>query len=188
MAAARHQVPPRPAAKIQFNLIPLSLACIAAGSISTPLMFRSAWRSFAGAGQRAASVALRPGVIRFTAVTGAIAALALASPQTVSAASSTQTSTSTKALDIKLYGYHTCPFCNKVGSFLDFFQVPYTLVQVNPIFKDELAFSPDYKKVPIVVLNGERLIDSDSIIDRLNVEISANRQTQYVLRFADTVN
>jgi glutaredoxin len=124
---------------------------------------------------------LRPGVLRFTAVAGAVAAVALSSSQTVSAASSSsQANSSTKALDIKLYGYATCPFCNKVGSFLDFFQVPYTLVQVNPIYKDELAFSPDYQKVPIVVLNGERLVDSDCIIDRLNSEVSQQRQTRYI--------
>lgn len=155
----------------------------------TALMLRSAWRSFAALSQRATSAPLRPGVLRFTAVAGAVAALALSSPQTALAApSSTQASSSSstsKALNIKLYGYNTCPFCNKVGSFLDFFQVPYTLVQVNPIYKDELAFSPDYQKVPIVVLNGERLIDSDSIIDRLNSEVSKQRQTQYVYNDCD---
>jgi glutaredoxin len=46
-----------------------------------------------------------------------------------------------------LYQYDPCPFCNKVRAVLDYHKLPYTVVEVNPMRKKELAFSKDYKKV-----------------------------------------
>lgn len=40
------------------------------------------------------------------------------------------------------------------------------IVEVNPFFKSEIAFS-DYKKVPIMVVNGEQVNESNAIISRL---------------------
>lgn len=62
------------------------------------------------------------------------------------------------------------PFCNKVRAFLDYYGVPYSVVEVNPLTKKEIKdWSSDYKKVPIVTLNNrsEKLIDSSEIIDTL---------------------
>lgn len=52
-----------------------------------------------------------------------------------------------------LYQYDVCPFCNKVKAMLDFHAIPYDVVEVNPLFKSELAFS-EYKKVPVLVIDG----------------------------------
>lgn len=48
-----------------------------------------------------------------------------------------------------LYQYATCPFCCKVRTFLEFYGIDYDIVEVNPVFRNEIKFS-DYKKVPIL--------------------------------------
>lgn len=53
-----------------------------------------------------------------------------------------------------LYQYEICPFCNKVKAVLDYFDVPYATVDVNPLTKGQLAFSA-YKKVPVLTRGGE---------------------------------
>jgi len=73
--------------------------------------------------------------------------------------------------DITIYQYQVCPFCCKVRAFLDFHQIPYKMVEVNPLFKSEIKFSKDYRKVPIVVVEGKinnQLNDSSRIITHLN--------------------
>lgn len=45
------------------------------------------------------------------------------------------------------------------SAFLDYYDVPYKVVEVNPLSKKEIKWS-DYKKVPIVVMDGEQLQDS----------------------------
>lgn len=69
--------------------------------------------------------------------------------------------------DVVLYQYEACPFCNKVKAFLDYHDIPYKVVEVNPFSKKEIKWS-DYKKVPILVVDGEQLVDSSDIIDKLN--------------------
>lgn len=64
-----------------------------------------------------------------------------------------------------LYQYDSCPFCNRVRAYLDFARIPYTVVEVDPLFKSQIAWSRDYRKVPIAVINGERVVDSTAIID-----------------------
>ncbi|CAM9650126.1 unnamed protein product [Discosporangium mesarthrocarpum] len=66
--------------------------------------------------------------------------------------------------DIMVYQYKICPFCNKLKAVMDFFGVPYGVTEVNPLTKKELAFSEDYKKVPIVRMEGEFLRESSDII------------------------
>ncbi|CAI7809716.1 unnamed protein product [Closterium sp. NIES-54] len=61
--------------------------------------------------------------------------------------------------EVVLYQYEACPFCNKVKAFLDYYDIPYRVVEVNPVGKKELKWSP-YKKVPVLVVNGESLVDS----------------------------
>jgi microsomal prostaglandin-E synthase 2 len=48
-----------------------------------------------------------------------------------------------------LYQYDVCPFCNKVQAFLDFHNVAYTAVEVNPLTKSEMKAVTDYKMVTI---------------------------------------
>ncbi|XP_035212953.1 prostaglandin E synthase 2-like [Stegodyphus dumicola] len=53
-------------------------------------------------------------------------------------------------LDLTLYQYQTCPFCCKVRAFLDFYGIPYNVIEVNPVMRQQLKFSK-YKKVPILI-------------------------------------
>ncbi|EEF52757.1 prostaglandin E synthase 2 [Ricinus communis] len=68
--------------------------------------------------------------------------------------------------DVILYQYAACPFCNKVKAFLDYYNIPYKIVEVNPISKKEIKWS-DYKKVPILTVDGEQMVDSSDIINKL---------------------
>ncbi|XP_011003060.1 PREDICTED: prostaglandin E synthase 2 [Populus euphratica] len=68
--------------------------------------------------------------------------------------------------DVVLYQYEACPFCNKVKAFLDYYNIPYKVVEVNPISKKEIKWS-DYKKVPILKIDGEQMVDSSDIVDKL---------------------
>jgi hypothetical protein len=44
-------------------------------------------------------------------------------------------------------------------AFLDYYDIPYKVVEVNPLSKKEIKWS-EYKKVPIVMVDGEQLNDS----------------------------
>lgn len=76
--------------------------------------------------------------------------------------------------DVILYQYEACPFCNKVKAFLDYYEIPYKVVEVNPISKKEIKWS-EYKKVPILMVDGEQLVDSSDIIDKLGQKILPDR-------------
>lgn len=76
---------------------------------------------------------------------------------------------------VVLYQYEVCPFCCKVKAFLDYHNIPYRVVEVNPLTKAELKWS-EYKKVPVVLLDGrEQLNDSSAIISRLAAEVHAGQ-------------
>lgn len=68
--------------------------------------------------------------------------------------------------DVVLYQYEACPFCNKVKAFLDYYDIGYKVVEVNPINKKEIKWS-EYKKVPILTVDGEQMVDSSDIINKL---------------------
>ncbi|XP_077220522.1 uncharacterized protein LOC143854429 [Tasmannia lanceolata] len=72
--------------------------------------------------------------------------------------------------DVVLYQYEACPFCNKVKAFLDYHDIPYQVVEVNPLSKKEIKWS-EYKKVPILTVDGEQLVDSSDIIEKLSHKI-----------------
>ncbi|PSC71399.1 prostaglandin E synthase 2-like [Micractinium conductrix] len=76
--------------------------------------------------------------------------------------------------EIIVYQYDVCPFCCKVKAFLDYHKIPYRCVEVNPLTKAELKWS-DYKKVPVIVIDGEQVNDSSAIISRLAAEIEASQ-------------
>ncbi len=64
-----------------------------------------------------------------------------------------------------LYQYAVCPFCCKVKSILSYKQVPHDIVEVHPLNKKEIAFSKDYRKVPIFVNEqGQQINDSTPIM------------------------
>ncbi|XP_068640488.1 uncharacterized protein [Aristolochia californica] len=72
--------------------------------------------------------------------------------------------------NVVLYQYEACPFCNKVKAFLDYHSIPYKVVEVNPLTKKEIKWS-DYQKVPILTVDGEPLVDSSDIIDKMSQKI-----------------
>ncbi|GMY23972.1 prostaglandin E synthase 2-like isoform X1 [Fagus crenata] len=77
--------------------------------------------------------------------------------------------------EVVLYQYEACPFCNKVKAFLDYYDIPYKVVEVNPLSKKEIKWS-DYKKVPILMVDGEQLTDSSVIIDKLGHKIFPDKK------------
>ncbi|GFS96285.1 prostaglandin E synthase 2 [Nephila pilipes] len=88
-------------------------------------------------------------------------------------------------LNLTLYQYQTCPFCCKVRSFLEFYGVPYKVIEVNPVMRQQLKFSK-YKKVPILIAQEKdsskkhQLNDSSVIISILGsmfVDFSSGMET-----------
>lgn len=53
---------------------------------------------------------------------------------------------------------------------MDYYDIPYKVVEVNPLSKKEIKWS-DYKKVPILTVDGEQLVDSSDIVDKLSHRI-----------------
>eukprot|EP00172_Hildenbrandia_rubra_P004191 Plantae.Rhodophyta-Hildenbrandia_rubra.ctg8018.p1 GENE.Plantae.Rhodophyta-Hildenbrandia_rubra.ctg8018~~Plantae.Rhodophyta-Hildenbrandia_rubra.ctg8018.p1 ORF type:complete len:333 (+),score=61.09 Plantae.Rhodophyta-Hildenbrandia_rubra.ctg8018:256-1254(+) len=70
--------------------------------------------------------------------------------------------------EITLYQYEVCPFCNKVRAFLDFHNVPYKVVEVDPLRKGELKFSKEYRMVPIAMIDGNQVNGSQDIISAVD--------------------
>ncbi|KAL8130686.1 hypothetical protein V2J09_019841 [Rumex salicifolius] len=79
--------------------------------------------------------------------------------------------------EIVLYQYEACPFCNKVKAFLDYYDIPYKVVEVNPISKKEIKWS-DYKKVPIVTVDGDQLVNSSDIIEKLYKQMNQDKSSE----------
>lgn len=58
-----------------------------------------------------------------------------------------------KDCSVTLYQFESCPFCRKARAVLDLCNIPYNVVEVNPLTKSETkSFASDYKKVPIVLV------------------------------------
>ena len=83
--------------------------------------------------------------------------------------------------DITIYQYKICPYCSRPKTFLDYLDVPYRAVEVNPLTKSELSFSKDYKKVPIMTLNGDIVSDSANIIESLKTTLSSNSSKKQII-------
>lgn len=108
--------------------------------------------------------------------------------------SPSSSSPSSKSLPrLTLYQYEVCPFCCKVKAVLDFYKIPYQVVEVSPLTKRQLKWG-DHRKVPVLALGGksgeeeeekggassfappagaEVLADSSLIISRLAAEAQA---------------
>ena len=56
--------------------------------------------------------------------------------------------------NITIYQYKICPFCNRVKSFLDYNQMKYQVIEVNPTTKKEIKFS-NHSKVPVLTINDQ---------------------------------
>lgn len=76
----------------------------------------------------------------------------------------------------KLYQYAACPFCNKVMAMLAIKKVAYETIEVHPLNKKEIAFSPDYQKVPIYIdSEGKQNNDSTEIMRHIEKEFPGNQ-------------
>ncbi|GJD10053.1 Prostaglandin E synthase 2 [Galdieria sulphuraria] len=67
------------------------------------------------------------------------------------------------SVELILYQYSPCPYCNKVRAVCDYYQIPFRCVEVNPLTKKELNFST-YKKVPVAIINGQQVNGSTDIV------------------------
>ncbi|XP_038826722.1 prostaglandin E synthase 2-like [Salvelinus namaycush] len=61
-------------------------------------------------------------------------------------------------LTFTLYQYKTCPYCSKVRAFLDYYGLPYKVVEVNPVMHTEIKWSSEYQKVPILMVEGKEIV------------------------------
>uniref|UniRef100_A0A7S2S1S0 GST N-terminal domain-containing protein n=1 Tax=Rhizochromulina marina TaxID=1034831 RepID=A0A7S2S1S0_9STRA len=67
---------------------------------------------------------------------------------------------------VKLFSYRICPFCSRVKSLLRHRGLPFRVVEVNPLTKAELAWSTEYKKVPVAKFaDGLVVPDSARIVE-----------------------
>ncbi|XP_071386304.1 prostaglandin E synthase 2 isoform X2 [Centroberyx affinis] len=84
---------------------------------------------------------------------------------------------------LTLYQYKTCPFCSKVRAFLDYHGLPYDIVEVNPVMRQEIKWSA-YRKVPILMVDEEvQLNDSSVIISSLKTYlVSKEKSMAEILR------
>ena len=58
---------------------------------------------------------------------------------------------------IEMYQYATCPFCNKVRVYLDYYGIPYRSIEVRPVPKPEMKWLKDKKKkVPTLKITNLR--------------------------------
>lgn len=62
-------------------------------------------------------------------------------------------------LELNMYQYQSCPFCSKVRAFLDYYGVPYNVVEVDPVLRQQTKFSK-YRKVPILLLDRKNIPDN----------------------------
>ncbi|XP_016147256.1 prostaglandin E synthase 2 [Sinocyclocheilus grahami] len=80
-------------------------------------------------------------------------------------------------LKLTLYQYKTCPFCSKVRAFLDYHGLPYEVVEVNPVMRQEVKWST-YRKVPILMVNETvQLNDSSVIVSVLKTYLVSKEKT-----------
>ncbi|XP_037536095.1 prostaglandin E synthase 2 [Nematolebias whitei] len=68
-----------------------------------------------------------------------------------------------QGLKLTMYQYKTCPFCSKVRAFLDYHGLPYEIVEVNPVMRQEIKWS-SYRKVPILMVGEELQLNDSSVI------------------------
>ncbi|XP_061460226.1 prostaglandin E synthase 2 [Rhineura floridana] len=89
------------------------------------------------------------------------------------------------SLQLTLYQYKTCPFCSKVRAFLDYHQLPYEIVEVNPVMRQEIKFST-YRKVPILLTNTEstlQLNDSSVIISAMKTYLISRKNLEQIVSY-----
>ncbi|CDF40289.1 unnamed protein product [Chondrus crispus] len=140
---------------------------------SQPALTRGRYRTTSS--QESASRLSRPAALLICASSAATTFALASQARRVSALAEYSTAASAPAAsdvkrtpEIVLYQYEVCPFCNKVRAYLDFHDLPYRVVEVDPLRKTELAkFDKSYRKVPIAIVNGEQVNGSGAVIERV---------------------
>ncbi|XP_075691237.1 prostaglandin E synthase 2 [Rhinoderma darwinii] len=92
-------------------------------------------------------------------------------------------------LHLTLYQYKTCPFCSKVRAFLDYHQLPYEIVEVNPVLRKEIKFS-NYRKVPILIAGADsslQLNDSSVIISAMKTFLLSRKSLEEIVSYYPTI-
>ena len=103
-----------------------------------------------------------------------------------------------------LYQYNVCPFCNKVKTVLDYYNIPYSLIEVSPISKKQLPNSVHFlhdRTVPVLLTakaNEGLHISSHKVLYQSNVIIknllqyfvthTIIEQSEYQRQNSDIVN
>jgi microsomal prostaglandin-E synthase 2 len=86
--------------------------------------------------------------------------------------------------EVTLFQYQICPFCNITKSLLSHSKLDFECVEVNPLTKAELkAWSGEYRKVPIAVIDGNQINGSEKIIETILTEPFVQKMLQE--RWAD---
>ncbi|KAG7023326.1 Prostaglandin E synthase 2 [Cucurbita argyrosperma subsp. argyrosperma] len=147
----------------------LQAALFSSSSHTHRRWFSSLLDSVAGGSARAASLG----------VVGAVASLAAAVSMSQDVYAKEPLRQELVPKEVVLYQYEACPFCNKVKAFLDYYDIPYKVVEVNPLSKKEIKWS-DYKKVPILLVDGEQMVDSSAIIDQLSHKFLSDKPASSV--------
>jgi len=68
---------------------------------------------------------------------------------------------------VVLYQYAICPFCHQAKTLLDYSNTDYQPIEVNPLTKQEIKWSKDYRKVPIATIDETPVFGSDKIVNGL---------------------
>ncbi|KAI3734543.1 hypothetical protein L6452_14014 [Arctium lappa] len=158
----------------QYNRLFQAASLYATDAGSSRRWFSTSMRSMSpGGSPSAAKVFLSLGCLAASVAAGAGASSLLVEEE---AYAKEPVSSDLVPKEVVLYQYEACPFCNKVKAFLDYYDVPYKVVEVNPLSKNEIKWS-DYKKVPILIVDGEVLQDSSAIIDQMRNKISPASST-----------
>lgn len=125
----------------------------------------------------ASALAVASSLKTFPTQQRALCTAALSSSASTSSADDAQATSHVKPaahiddVDIVLYQYAICPFCNKVKAVLDYYGLRYRTIEVNPLNKSELKdttqIETDYRKVPVATINGEVVVDSPVILKQI---------------------
>ncbi|CAH0486257.1 unnamed protein product [Peronospora farinosa] len=145
------------------HLIPTAFVCV---SSSQSFTFISN-RFLSTRCQSLASVSISPWVQKVFSLTAAGVSTSAACAFCSASACSIQKSSENRLPSVVLYQYEPCPYCCKVKAVLDYLNIPYKVVEVNPVTKKETKAFTDYSKVPVVRIDDEVVVDSSVIISRL---------------------
>ncbi|CAI5739575.1 unnamed protein product [Peronospora destructor] len=145
------------------HLIPTAFVCLSSSTSSTSISNRV----LSTRCQSIGSVSIFPWFHQAFALTAAAIGTSAACAFCSASACSIQKPSATVLPSVVLYQYEPCPYCCKVKAVLDYLQIPYEVVEVNPVTKKETKEFTDYSKVPVVRIDDEVIVNSSAIISRL---------------------